>query len=158
MCFRGGSVFQFLRICFYFSAVCLQFFNKNCHLSKPFWLYQHGVRSVQFQSYSHSKSEILIWVTLYFTHLQQKERDILNVFRVKRDRSLLAVSGPKYWPRWCHKVAFFRVFQQDFTLCLYKNRFRDDPILAFSNPNIGTTIYGYWNKKYYQELGKYKSS
>ena len=75
--------------------------------------------------------------------------------RIKRDRSLLAVSGPKYWPRWCHKVAFFRVFQKDFTLCLYKNRFRDDPILAFSNPTIGTTIYGYWNKKYYQELGKY---
>ena len=74
--------------------------------------------------------------------------------RIKRDRSLLAVSGPKYWPRWCHKVAFFRVFQRDFTLCLYKNRFRDDPIVAFSNPTIGTTIYGYWNKKSYQELGK----
>ena len=77
--------------------------------------------------------------------------------RVKRDRSLLAVSqkGPKYWPRWCNKVAFFRVFKQDFTLCLYSHRFKEDPILAYSNPNIGTTIYGYKEKKYYQELGKW---
>ena len=73
--------------------------------------------------------------------------------RVKRDRSLLAVTGPKYWPRWCHKVAFFRVFRQDFTLCLYTHRFKADPILAYSNPNIGTTVYGYKDKKYYQELG-----
>ena len=75
--------------------------------------------------------------------------------RVKRDRSLLAVTGPKYWPKWCHKVAFFRVFRQDFTLCLYTHRFKADPILSHSNPNIGTTIYGYKDKKYYQELGMY---
>ena len=74
--------------------------------------------------------------------------------RLKRDRSLLALSGPKYWPRWCNKVAFFRVFRQDFTLCLYTHRFKNDPILAYSNPNIGTTIYGYKDKKHYQEMGK----
>ena len=74
--------------------------------------------------------------------------------RVKRDRSLLALSGPKYWPRWCNKIAFFRVFRHDYTLCLYTRRFRDDPILAYSNPNIGTTIYGYKDKKNYMELGE----
>ena len=65
------------------------------------------------------------------------------------------MTGPKYWPKWCHKVAFFRVFRQDFTLCLYTHRFKEDPILSHSNPNIGTTIYGYKDKKYYQELGMY---
>ena len=81
--------------------------------------------------------------------------------RVKRDRSLLAVTQqaatvPRHWPRWCKKVAFFRVFRQDFTLCLYTHHFSQDAILAYSNPNIGTTIYGYKDKKYYQEMGKYK--
>ena len=88
--------------------------------------------------------------------LKMRRNRSSNSKRVKRDRSLLAVSqkGPRYWPRWCKKVAFFRVFRQDFTLCLYSHRFKDDPILAYSNPNIGTTIYGYKDKKYYQELGK----
>ena len=65
MCLRGGGFFQFSKICLHFSAVCLQFFKKNCHISNTFWLYQHGVRNAHRQSYSHLKSEILIWVTLY---------------------------------------------------------------------------------------------
>ena len=86
---------------------------------------------------------------------RQKRRKNSKNSRQKRDqRSLLAVSEPKYWPRWCHKVAFFRVFRKDLTLCLYTHRFADDPILAYSNPRLGTTIYGYADKKYYQELGK----
>jgi hypothetical protein len=37
-------------------------------------------------------------------------------------------------------VAFFRVFRQDFTLCLYKNYFSTDPILAASNPDLVSTF------------------
>ena len=97
--------------------------------------------------------------------LQQKQRRHRRKHRrksrVKRDRSLLAVTQqaatvPRHWPRWCKKVAFFRVFRQDFTLCLYTHHFSQDTILAYSNPNIGTTVYGYRDKKYYQEMGKYK--
>ena len=86
---------------------------------------------------------------------QRKRQKRRKNRRVKRDhRSLLAVSEPKFWPKWCHKVAFFRVFRKDLTLCLYSKRFSEDPILAFSNPRLGTTIYGYADKKYYSELGK----
>ena len=86
---------------------------------------------------------------------QRKRQKRRKNRRVKRDqRSLLAVSEPKFWPKWCHKVAFFRVFRKDLTLCLYSKSFAEDPILAFSNPRLGTTIYGYADKKYYQELGK----
>jgi len=85
---------------------------------------------------------------------QRKRQKRRKNRRVKRDqRSLLAVSEPKFWPKWCHKVAFFRVFRKDLTLCLYSKRFSEDPILAFSNPRLGTTIYGYADKKYYSELG-----
>ena len=38
--------------------------EKNCHLSNAFWLYQHRIRNAYFQSYSHLKSKILVWVTL----------------------------------------------------------------------------------------------
>ena len=37
----------------------------SLHLQNTFWLYQHKVRYVYFQSYSQNKFQILIWVTLY---------------------------------------------------------------------------------------------
>ena len=39
--------------------------ERKCHLSNPFWLYQHRVRNAYFQSYSHLNLQLLIWVTLY---------------------------------------------------------------------------------------------
>ena len=39
--------------------------EKNWQLSNTFWLYQHRVRKAYFQSNSHKKFQILIWVTLY---------------------------------------------------------------------------------------------
>ena len=38
--------------------------TSNCHISNPFWLYQHRIRNVYFQSCSHLKFQLLIWVTL----------------------------------------------------------------------------------------------
>ena len=43
----------------------LFFTIKNYRFSNTFWLYQYGVRNAHRQSYTHLKSEILIWVTLY---------------------------------------------------------------------------------------------
>ena len=57
--------------------------------------------------------------------------------------------------RWCKKVAFFRVFEKDYTLCLYVRYFADDPVLAFSNTDIGVTVYNYWGKKSFYKLGMY---
>jgi len=79
--------------------------------------------------------------------------------RVKRDRTLLAVQAePKnnrLWPKWCKKLAYFRVFQYDYTLCLYSNNFRNDPILAYSNPHIGVTSYGYGSRKSFNKIGRF---
>ena len=79
--------------------------------------------------------------------------------RVKRDRTLLAVQGePKnnrLWPKWCKKLAYFRVFQYDYTLCLYINDFKNDPILAYSDPHIGVTSYGYGSSKSFDKIGKF---
>ena len=38
--------------------------KRNYCLSNTFWLYQFRVKYASFKSYSHLKSEILIWVTL----------------------------------------------------------------------------------------------
>ena len=81
--------------------------------------------------------------------------------RVKRDRTLLAVQAdPKnnrLWPKWCKKLAYFRVFQYDYTLCLYINDFKNDPILAFSDPFLGVTSYGYGYRKSFDKIGKFLS-
>ena len=45
----------------------LIFVTKNYRLSNQFWLYKHGVRNALFQTQSHLKYQILIWVTLYIT-------------------------------------------------------------------------------------------
>ena len=42
----------------------------NVGAQNTFWLYQHGVRNAYFQSYSHLKQQILIWVTLYLIFLK----------------------------------------------------------------------------------------
>ena len=48
----------------------ITFSIKNCHLSNTFWLYQLRVRTSPIKCYSHLKSEIFKWNTLYFhTHL-----------------------------------------------------------------------------------------
>ena len=59
----------------------LSFTIKNCHFSNTFWLYQHGDRSVYFQSYSSFKREILIWVTLYATADQIEDKN-KNIFKI----------------------------------------------------------------------------
>ena len=46
---RGGKFSLFSKICLHFSAVCLQFLKKNCHLSNKFWLYQHEVKYCYFR-------------------------------------------------------------------------------------------------------------
>ena len=78
--------------------------------------------------------------------------------RVKRDRTLLAVQeaepkNNKLWPKWCKKLAYFRVFQYDYTLCLYIQDFRDDPILSYSDPHLGVTSYGYGSRKSFDDIG-----
>ena len=49
---------------FYFFKI-LFFAIKNYRFSNTFWLYHYWVRNAHRQSYTHLKSEILIWVTLY---------------------------------------------------------------------------------------------
>ena len=77
--------------------------------------------------------------------------------RVKRDRTLLAVqaepkSDNRLWPKWCKKLAYFRVFQYDYTLCLYIKEFKDDAILAYSDPHLGITSYGYGSRKSFDKI------
>ena len=48
MCLRGGRSFRVFRNLFTFSAVCLWFFKKICHLLNTFWLYQHGANMHRF--------------------------------------------------------------------------------------------------------------
>ena len=79
--------------------------------------------------------------------------------RVKRDRTLLAVqaepkSDNRLWPKWCKKLAYFRVFQYDYTLCLYVQEFKDDAILAYSDPHLGITSYGYGSRKSFEKISK----
>ena len=81
--------------------------------------------------------------------------------RVKRDRTLLAVQAePKsnrMWPKWCKKLAYFRVFEYDYTLCLYVNDLRNDPILTYSNPHLGITSYGYGSRKSFHKMSKLRN-
>ena len=51
--------------------------KKNYRLSNTFWLNQHGVLNAFFQSYSHLKSETLIWVTLYLQDDYKNPDDFL---------------------------------------------------------------------------------
>ena len=91
-------------------------------------------------------------VTKYNSVYYRKSRH-----RVKRDRTLLAVqaepkSDNRLWPKWCKKLAYFRVFQYDYTLCLYIQDFKDDSILAYSNPHLGITSYGYGPRKSFDKI------
>ena len=69
MCLRVGISFQFLKICLHFSAVCLQFSKKTCHLSNTFWLFKHRFKYVytvsELQSFEISMFHIVLMIKDY---------------------------------------------------------------------------------------------
>ena len=60
MCLRGGSFFQFSKICLHFSAVCLQFFNKTNASQTHFGFINLGSEMLSFWIIALRKGEF--WV------------------------------------------------------------------------------------------------
>ena len=80
---RSIQFFQISKILFTFSAVCLQKIKKIVQFSNAFWLYQLGVRSASFLSYSTLLLTLLILDTLYYSFLSITEIFVFVFFLLK---------------------------------------------------------------------------
>ena len=70
------------------------FNTKNRHSSNTFWSLQHGVKKLQFLSYSHLKQQLLIWVTLYIV------RDNNELYKLATLAALRALSCSPLVGQW----------------------------------------------------------